>query len=252
MKILALEFSSEHRSVAILQTEANAPSSRAGVSPAPERGIHSAGAPDVNLSGSEAGVSPAPVVSISRTAPRTLNAFHLIETTLGKAGLQLEQIDCLAVGIGPGSYTGIRAAISIAQGWQIARGVKLLAISSVDCLAARAHAEGIFGRVHLVIDAQRNEFYLASYKIEPAGLRLIEPLRLATFNEVSGLAKTSSVLVGPEVDRWFPQARVLSPDAGALAKLAAGRADFVSGEKLEPIYLRETNFVKAPPPRILQ
>ncbi len=225
MKILALEFSSEHRSVAVLQTEDDPP-------------------------GSSAGVSPVPVISISRTAPRTLNAFQLIETTLGKAGLRLEQIECLAVGVGPGSYTGIRAAISIAQGWQIARAIKLLAISSVDCLAVRAHAEGIIGHVNLVIDAQRNEFYLASYEIEAVGPRLIEPLRLATFSEVSALSKAGSLLVGPEADRWFPEARVLSPEAGSLAKLAAGRTDFVSGEKLEPIYLRETNFVKAPPPRV--
>jgi len=227
MKILALEFSSEHRSVAVLQTDDHAPDSRAGV-------------PLV------------PVVSISRTAPRTLNAFHLIETTLGKAGLQLEQIECLAVGIGPGSYTGIRAAISIAQGWQIARAIRLLAISSVECLAAQAHSAGILGRVNLVIDAQRNEFYLATYEIETQGLRLIKPLRLATFSEVSGLAKSGSLLVGPEADRWFPEARILSPEAGSLAKLAAGRTDFVPGEKLEPIYLRETNFVKAPPSRVPQ
>ena len=52
--------------------------------------------------------------------------------------MQIEEIDCLAIGIGPGSYTGIRAAISIAQAWQLARSVNLLSISSVDCLAAAA------------------------------------------------------------------------------------------------------------------
>jgi len=42
---------------------------------------------------------------------------------------------------------------------------------------------------------------------------------------------------------------VLLPDAGILGLLAAERGDFVSGDKLEPIHLRETSFVKAPPPR---
>ena len=218
MNILALEFSSEQRSVAVLKPGG-------------------------------AGVSSAPVVSSNRTSPRTLNAFHLIETTLDKARLEIEAIDCLAVGIGPGSYTGIRAAISIAQGWQLARGVKLVAISAVESLAMQAHAEGILGRVNIIIDAQRNEFYLASYDMEPAQPRLMEPLHLATFGEVSLLAKPGVLLTGPEVDRWFPEARVLFPDAGALAKLAVGRTDFLRGEALEPIYLRETSFVKAVPPR---
>jgi len=41
----------------------------------------------------------------------------------------------------------------------------------------------------------------------------------------------------------------LFPSAAALALLAAGQRDAVSGDKLEPIYLREVSFVKAPPPR---
>ena len=71
----------------------------------------------------------------------------------------------IAVGLGPGSYTGIRAAIAMAQGWQLARGVKLLGVSSAEALAAQAQAENIFGRVNLVIDAQRGEFYLATWEI---------------------------------------------------------------------------------------
>jgi hypothetical protein len=39
------------------------------------------------------------------------------------------------------------------------------------------------------------------------------------------------------------------PRAAVLGQLALGRSDFVAGDKLEPIYLRETNFVKAPPGR---
>ena len=64
-------------------------------------------------------------------------------------------------------------------------------------------------------------------------------------------ADAGETIVGPEVDRWFPGARLMFPEAGALATLAVGRTDFVSGEKLEPIYLRATTFVKAPPRRVL-
>jgi len=53
------------------------------------------------------------------------------------------------------------------------------------------------------------------------------------------------------VCRWFPQGRMVFPRAATLARLAANRAETVRGEQLEPIYLRATNFVKAPPPRVL-
>src|SRR5258706_8021657 len=67
---------------------------------------------------------------------RVTNAFGLTEKVLADAKVSREVIEVIAVGIGPGSYTGIRAAIAIAQGWQLARGIKLIGISSAEELAA--------------------------------------------------------------------------------------------------------------------
>ena len=111
-------------------------------------------------------------------------------------------------------------------------------------------ADGITGRVTLVIDAQRQEFYLASYNLQPGKLRVIEPLRLATAAEAREQSKAGGLLLGPEVNRWFPEGRVLIPNAAAVAGLAVGRTDFTAGEELDPIYLRETSFVKAAPTRV--
>src|SRR4051812_38918249 len=110
MTILALEFSSERRSVAVLQTGA-------------------------------AGGKPEPAVASILSSPRRLNAFALIQSALQQAALQREAITCIAVGLGPGSYTGIRAAISIAQGWELARGVRVLGLNSVEAMAVQAQAE---------------------------------------------------------------------------------------------------------------
>jgi tRNA threonylcarbamoyl adenosine modification protein YeaZ len=183
---------------------------------------------------------------------QSTRAFSLIEKVLAEAKIEREQIDVLAVGLGPGSYTGIRVALSVAQGWQLASrngGMKLLGVSSAECLAAQAQAERISGRVNVVIDAQRNEFYLAAYEISADGWREIEPLRIVTRAEVESRAGTNELLIGPEVTRWFPNGRMVFPRAAILGQLALGRSDFVAGDKLEPIYLRETNFVKAPPGR---
>lgn len=214
MKILALEFSTAQRTVAVLA--------------------------DGMLCG-----------QVMETEVRSNSTLALAERALAAAQLGPEQIDCLVVGLGPGSYTGIRSAIAVAQGWQLARGVRLLGISSVECLAAQAHAEWFRGRIHIAIDAQRDEFHLATCVLDAAGARLVEPLRLATRDEVRQRADPGDTMIGPELDRWFPDARVMFPEAATLGRLAAGRADFAAGEQLEPIYLRETRFVKAPPPRVL-
>jgi tRNA A37 threonylcarbamoyladenosine modification protein TsaB len=121
----------------------------------------------------------------------------------------------------------------------------------VQCLAAQAQAGKIFGRVSVVIDAQRGEFYLATFEISGDGWREIEPLKIATLAEIQSRADAKEILMGPEVTKWFPNGRTIFPRAAVLAKLAVGRSDFLPGEKLEPVYLRETSFMKAPPRRIV-
>lgn len=216
MKILALDFSSPQRSVAIWN--------------------------DSTVACEIVDASPG----------RDMKPFALIEAALAQAGLQREAIECLAVGLGPGSYTGIRVAVSLAQGWQLATGIKLLGISSVAGLAAQAAAVAPANeKFSVIIDAQRGEFYLASFETVNGVARETEPLHLATRAEVEACQQSGHHLVGPEVTRWFPQGQMIFPQAATLARLAAERSDFVPGEKLDPIYLRETTFVKAPPARPL-
>lgn len=175
---------------------------------------------------------------------RVTNAFGLIEKVLAQAGASREAIGTIAVGLGPGSYTGIRAAIAVAQGWQLARGVKLLGVGSVACLAEQAREQGVLGRFNVVIDAQRNEFYLAQFEASAASLTEISPLRIVPAEDVAARKAAGEACLGPEMGR------IMFPMAATVARLAAARKDFISGDKLEPIYLRETSFVKAPTPRI--
>ena len=219
MKILALEFSSPQRSVAVIAN----------------------GATPGNWTEHEA----------IEAGAESNTPFEMIKNVLSAAGVERGQVQVLVVGLGPGSYTGIRSAIAIAQGWQLAREVSLQGLSSVECLAAQAHAEGIRGPVCIVIDAQRGEFYLGRYELDAVGWRELEPLRLASREEILRNQETGCVLVGPEVHEWFREGRTIFPRAATLGKLVLDRSNYVRGEQLEPIYLRLSTFVKAPPRRIL-
>lgn len=219
MKILAVEFSSEERSVAIVE----------------------------KLPGEQSRLRGSALEKGGRSA----HAFALIEQALQQAKTEREEIDCVVVGLGPGSYTGIRAAIALAQGWQLAREIKLVGISSVECLAAQAFANGTRGHVNFIVDAQRNEFYLATYEMNESGFNEIEPLRLAPFAEVEKRIAEQQFVFGPDAKRMFPGAQDLYPHAAMLGQLACEKTAFVSGETLEPIYLREVSFVKAPPSRVI-
>jgi len=204
MTILALEFSSERRSVALARD---------------------------GLVLAEA---------VEQTGGRGTDALGLMEKVLAAAKVSRDEIEIIAVGLGPGSYTGIRAAIAVAQGWQLARGVKLLGVGSADAIAARAQAEKILGRVNIVIDAQRGEFYRAVWEISAGGRTEISPLKIVAGTEVEALKSAGEICLGPERENQ------IFPTAARVAQLAAGRGDFAAGNQLEPIYLRETSFVKTP------
>jgi len=216
MKILAVDFSSEQRSVAVVEGGGDA--SPVLLGRAVESGLH--------------------------------RALGLVEEALRQARCEREEIEIIAVGLGPGSYTGIRGAIALAQGWQLGRGVNVIGLSSVECLAAGAEQERLFGSINIIVDAQRDEFYLARYEISPGARRETEALRLASLVEVEALVQGGERVLGPGVADWFPSARNLYPDAAILGRLASTRQDFVPAEKLEPIYLRETAFKKAAPTRV--
>lgn len=215
MKILALDFSGEPRGVAFL--EGTPPDSWEVRSNVEQRG------------------------------GRSVPALAMIERGLEEAGWDRTEVEAVAVGLGPGSYTGIRAALALAQGWFLARGVAVYGANSMDSVAARAWRAGLRGRIRVVVDAQRRELYVAGYELKPEGWSRVEPLR---FQPVEHLLEAHDrpdwIWVGPEVDRWFPEGRLMGPSALEVGRLAV-RERPRRPEEWEPIYLRPVQFVKARP-----
>jgi tRNA threonylcarbamoyl adenosine modification protein YeaZ len=182
-------------------------------------------------------------------ASRTGRALGLVERALAEGGVQREDVDCIAVGLGPGSYTGIRTAIALAQGWAFGRAVRLVGVSSMDALALQTQWAGERGAISLVVDAQRGELYWSRYQIEAAGFRELQALRLARWSDVRAGVGKGEKIFGPEVALANLGVTVLRPKANALALLAAARSDSIEPEMLEPISLRVPSFVKAAPAR---
>ena len=184
---------------------------------------------------------------------REMKPFALIEVALREAGIGRDELDLIAVGLGPGSYAGIRIAMAIALGWNLARGTRLVGISSADCVAHQFNGEGRFS---IMIDAQRNEFFVARYETAPRrdptqrfSTKLIEPFHLMTEADRERQGAGEPFLRPDVLDHgpgWF----ALAPDSAQLAHLAA-EMFFMPVEKhpLEPIYLRKAQFVKAPLPK---
>ncbi len=83
-----------------------------------------------------------------------------IDKLLNLTNFKLKDIDLFVCSIGPGSFTGIRIGLSIAKGFSLAYGKKLIGISSLDALAMNSHFEGDFVSI---IEGRNNEIFYCNY-----------------------------------------------------------------------------------------
>jgi len=162
---------------------------------------------------------------------RTSRAVTLLEDVdalLRQSGTYTRDVEALAVGVGPGSFTGVRIGLSTARGLALALDVPVAGVSTLDALAA-----GAPGAVP-VVDARRREVFVLQDEpqvLEPGELRLAP----GTVCVGSGAVRYRSVLeaLGAEIppdsdERHLPRARFH-------AQLAR---DFGPAEEVEPLYLR--------------
>ena len=159
---------------------------------------------------------------------RSSHAVTLLEDVdalLRQSGTQTRDVEALAVGIGPGSFTGVRIGLSTARGLAFALDVPVAGISTLDALAA-----GAPGALP-VIDARRREVFVPGRVLMPAELEVEAGLLCVG----SGAVRYRELLAGkgadipPDADeRHLPRARFH-------AELAR---DFRPADEVEPLYLR--------------
>lgn len=191
---------------------------------------------------------------------QSISSIALIKNALEQAGVDATRVEGVAVGLGPGSYAGIRTAIAIAQGWQVARAIKLLGVSSAEAIAwevnraeeALSKRPPFQGIANIVFDGQRQQAYAIRYKIGGAG-----PLALGTFSLLTPEEETRRHELGEifiKADSGPSQRgddRIVPSDARLIGEIASQKKELLSECQLEPVYLRDAEFVKAPSPKFI-
>lgn len=113
----------------------------------------------------------------------TTRALALVAEAMDAAGAGWEDIDRIAVGVGPGTFTGLRIGVATAQGLARAREIPLVGVSTLHALAlavaADADPDGAQDAVAAVIDARRGEVFAAGWRLEdvpvPGARALLAP-----------------------------------------------------------------------------
>lgn len=198
-------------------------------------------------------LGPVAVYAEHRVAPRrhTELLVPMIEAVLCAADKRPADLDLIAFGCGPGSFTGVRIAAAVAQGIALARDLPLVAVSSLAALAAGAGR--LYGKQHVlsVLDARRGEVYAGAFELLDGiwqlrgAERVLPPEALAAPGR---LQPWFAVGHGWDVyaDRFTPDTAALPrldlpyPCAEDIARLAraAGPEARVSAADALPVYLR--------------
>ena len=161
-----------------------------------------------------------------------------IKRILGKAGLKLSDIDGFAVGLGPGSFTGLRVGLATIKGLAIAMNKPIVGVSSLDILAIGVPRDN--EKICVVCDARRGLVYSCLFEKKNGKLLRKSKYRLTTLQDVLDTIKGKTIFVGDVADQIKPAGLNAYSQARYLALLAWDRfqkKQLCSLEKLTPLYL---------------
>ncbi|WP_429076624.1 tRNA (adenosine(37)-N6)-threonylcarbamoyltransferase complex dimerization subunit type 1 TsaB [Aeromonas veronii] len=190
-------------------------------------------------------------------APRdhTRKILPMVQAVLEDAGISLSDLDAIAFGRGPGSFTGVRIGISVAQGLAFGAGVPLIGISTLAAMAQGAYRLDGAEQVLTAIDARMNEVYFGRYELIDGRMQLVgdevvsDPAALV---DVRGKLAGPVTCVGTGFETYgetlsgladelavsqvrFPAAEDMLP----LARAAWLAGEAVPVEHATPVYLRD-------------
>jgi tRNA threonylcarbamoyladenosine biosynthesis protein TsaB len=179
-----------------------------------------------------------------------------IEYCCDQIGVSLDHVSAIAVGIGPGMFTGLRVGVTTAKVLAQALRIPMIPVPSLDLLAyPLRHAHAI---VVPAIDARRNELYFALYRTVPGGVQRSSAYEVGTPNDVvaeleasgeeallcgDGALRFASVFGDVERVELAGPAHA-APSVAALAELAVARyqrEEFCSADEVLPMYLRKSD-----------
>lgn len=182
----------------------------------------------------------------------------MVQQVLADAGISLNQLNGIVFGRGPGSFTGVRIGVSVAQGLAFGADVPVYGVSTLAAMAQAAAQLKGSRQVIAAIDARMAEVYLAAYALDEQGLMQAISSEVAAKPgalpaAITGLTFSTGVLgvgtgwqtYGSELQALTPTniaSDILYPSAQYMlpfANIAWQNGQFVAAELAEPVYVRD-------------
>lgn len=185
------------------------------------------------------------VVVASNNRSHSHALLPAIAALLAKNNLALSDVTAFAVGVGPGSFTGLRLACATVQGLAVGVERPIIAVSSLKALAQQSRHE----KVLAVVDARQEEFYVASYHQTETSYALRGEEQALSLNEMEELSDMDVIIGDLTEDQQKQLPACLQdipyvnayPEASAIAALATEaykNGEAIDAADLHPNYIR--------------
>ncbi len=177
--------------------------------------------------------------SRTRQAQRKLSAIILptIEEILCKGGLSLQKVDCLAIGLGPGSFTGLRVGLATVKGIAFGLNKGVVGVPTLDILAANIKETDAM--ICPVVDARRGLVYAGFYRYNKGKLKRLFPSQLCDIASVVQRCQGKTVFVGDAIALYRDEIKKITQEQKiVLEPILAKKKDWYPKAE-ELIYLAE-------------
>ena len=188
-------------------------------------------------------------------APRQHHSliFEMCQAVLSEAKIDITDLNALAYGRGPGSFTGVRIAASLVQGIAYARNLPVVAISNLQTVALQALEQSDATQVLVAMDARMGESYYGYFEKDGDSVKAISVEDIATAEKLvipdtfKGIGAGNigplyrdnlKKILGARLTRWYADTL---PEATTILRLAVPRLeanDTISATEVLPVYLR--------------
>lgn len=203
------------------------------------------------------------ISAVDELSPRThtQRILPMIDELLQKAGITINHVDTLVFGRGPGSFTGVRVGVGIAQGLALGANLPVVGVSNLLTMAEQAYQQLGAREVVALIDARMGEVYFAQYSRDGNGWYTVVNEQVCSPESAIAQIQTTKqpVVVGTgwSAYRQFAEAdldvvctEITLPSAQfmlALAQSEIEQGNTQSAFEVEPVYLRnEVTWQKLP------
>ena len=147
-------------------------------------------------------------MSVNKSTDHAKEIFKRIDDVLKLANTSIEELDFLAVGIGPGRFSGLRVSISAIKSISYVLNIPIIAISSLEIIAREMMQKNNKEKVVLIEDAGRGNLYIGSYAFRNQEFIRLFDDRVVNIDEIE-ISETDALIAGSGIIR-YPDIKIVS------------------------------------------